>query len=256
MQPPIDPKVFDLLFRGVEPLDAVIATATPVPAHTAASAVLPATIPESDAPAHLVRDAVRSDAKIVRFPNGFPYVAAVVTNEAVDNKLVYSMAALAQIAVAKGAGIVVYDPAISNDKPVWGFPLGAVTLIARNIWVPRVSGPPPVALPGEHLVARTPTRDELPLELRNAIDQYMRTADGIETPKIALLTIVSASGGSSSPTMMMPNLPSTGFADSASWLRALNQIEWFVPGNELFVQPPVDPAAFTALFHDVAPVRN
>ena len=76
-----------------------------------------------------------------------------------------------------------------------------------------------------------------------------------QAQKIALMAFASTSGKARTPYMMVPNLPSTSFADKQIWLRSLKKIEWFIPGNELLVPPPADQSAFASLFRGIAPAE-
>jgi hypothetical protein len=209
----------------------------------------------TNVPSDLVHAVVRSDGSTTVIRDGFPYISAYVTTQSPDGKNVWTMRSLAQLAVTKHVGIAVYYACGRCGRSRgFRFSLGAVSLIARNIWEPRVGGPLSAALTPERVVSRTPSLDELPAELRSAIAQYLRKNDKVVTPKIALMAFAS-SGKARTPYMLAPNLPSTSFSDKQTWLLSVKRLQWFIPGNERLVQPPAGQSAFATLFNHIAPVE-
>jgi hypothetical protein len=228
------------------------AAASSAPQRPAASRMTNVT----NVPSDLVGAVVRSNGSVSVLRDGFPYIWARVTTEIPDGKNVWTMRSLAQLAVTKHAGLAVdYGCGRCGRDRVFRFSLGAVSLIARNIWAPRLGGPLSIETTGERVVSRTPSLDELPAELRSAIAQYLRTNDKVATPKIALMAYASASGKARTPYMLAPNLPSTSFSDKQEWLLSVKRLQWFIPGNERLVQPPDSQSSFASLFSHIAPVE-
>jgi hypothetical protein len=54
----------------------------------------------------------------------------------------------------------------------------------------------------------------------------------------------------------MLGLPSTTGALKQLWLTSVKHLQWFIPGNELLVQPPVSQSGFATLFNRIAPVED
>jgi hypothetical protein len=225
-------------------------------AATASAPIVDCGCPARVDPARFVHATVSSNGETVFLADGLPYIAAHLGAPAAADQQTYPMAALAKLAVSRHAGLAIYDPATSTAFPVWRFSLGAVSLIARDIWVRRVTGAAPVPLPGDRVLVRTPNAGELPAELRMAIDRYMRENDGVPTPKIALVSVASSPAAGDTTVMLVPNLPPASFGTSAAWRQAVRRLAWFIPGNERIEPPPADPARFNATFSDIAPVAQ
>ncbi|MGD0051531.1 MAG: hypothetical protein ABSD03_06885 [Vulcanimicrobiaceae bacterium] len=207
-----------------------------------------------DVPLRLIGETFHSDGSVFVGPDRFPYVAGIQTPSADDPSATrLTMVQLAQLALAKHAGIAIYEHA-RTESSVWVFSLGSVALLAQGKWQNYDPNPAPTPGPGDHVLTGTPSLEILPPELRLAVAEYMRTNDHVESPKIVLIIIRQESGQVRQPFMMAPNLPSTMFPTQASWYEELHRIEWFIPPTVDAVRPPVSPEAFEFWFRVVKPL--
>ncbi|HEY0381526.1 MAG TPA: hypothetical protein VGC72_04955 [Candidatus Elarobacter sp.] len=197
-----------------------------------------------------------SDGIVAMGPDRFPYIAAFPPRVAatIPGLREFQPRDLAQLALAKHAGIAVYMRAV-KDHPLYAFSLGAVTAIATDTWQPRDFKKPVGLEPGDHLLFGTPSQDALPAELRRAIADYMRTNDHVDAPKIALLVIKKASGAYQPPPWIMAaNLRRSDFPTESAWDAELERMRWFIPPRYDVVRPPPTDAGFAVWFDIVQPV--
>jgi hypothetical protein len=227
----------------------------PVPAAPPDAQAVPAPPSRDEIPRRLAGEQFSSDGAVSLGPDRFPYVSAFRAGSETANTDAkrYAMPELAQLALSRHAGIAVYERS-KTERPLWVFSLGAVAALAKGEWQPYDRTTSIAVGAGESLVTGTPSLDALPAELRRAIAEYMRTTDGVATPKVALIGVKDAASSYERRTFMAPNLPRSAFPSDELWAEALHRIEWFIPPQFIAVRPPPAPDRFDAWFRVVQPV--
>jgi hypothetical protein len=230
-----------LTFGIVAPLAAVAQPAAPAS-------------PTVDLPTELIAQSLYTDAKIRMGPDGFPYIMAVRKPDAIVAGKSYTMPNLAKLAMRDHSGIAVFEHATNEPKPVWVFSLGAAVLLAQSTWIPAAGKGALTTDPTDRINIGTPSTTYLPGDVRKALHAFLSYDAHVATPKIAMIVVLTAAGKPKLPYAMSANIPPSAYPSQQQWQNELRKIQWFIPPNIDFVQPPTDPKTFAAWFKPVEPI--
>ena len=207
--------------------------------------------PAPDLPHQLIAQSFHSDAKIRIGPDGFPYIMALRTPDAIVAGKSFTMPELAKLAMHDHSGIAIFEHVTSEPHPIWVFSLGAAVLLAHGAWVPAAGKGALSTDPTDRLSIGTPSTDYLPLDVRRALHAFISYDAHVPTPKIAMIVVQTAAGTPRLPYAMTANIPASAYASQQQWQNELHKIEWFIPPNVDFVQPPRDAKTFAQWFSTV-----
>jgi hypothetical protein len=193
--------------------------------------------------------------------DGFPYLYAfhITGDKAGAGRTEYTIADLARVAVSKHVGIMVFGEGsgMANANglvPIRTYSLGKVMAVLHPEWPPADPTIDISLHPGDHIQRANAADAILPVELRDAIAEFMQKTDHVAVPKIATMIVQTADGKRKPGILVSPNLARDGFATEADWGTALGRIEWFLPPTVIAIRPPAEPSRFATLFAPVEPL--
>ncbi len=187
-----------------------------------------------------------TEPKIFGGPDGFPYFR-LVTPETEQAFEAYCVASLLEFATDRGIGIA-FNPGEAGAD--WVFTYGDLFTL-RHFGMFEVPAEPPtskeakeVLQESEEVMTGAPSDSFLPPYARDVLRHFLKTALGVESPKVLLMHRPSARPSQ----QLIFNLFPEDFETEEAYTTALQALKWFLPRHYGLTGVPQDSELAQNLF--------